>query len=111
MRLQSVHHRGKIVYFSHGGGLLPILGDASHQAMVDFMQQLTMKLIKPEAILVIGSGFSFHNLRAFFRQDFHAPDPANEAFQDWLVNVCTSPMDQVKREKRLIDWEKAPNAR
>ena len=28
----------QIVYFSHGGGPLPILGDPSHQAMVDFMR-------------------------------------------------------------------------
>ncbi len=30
----------QIVYFSHGGGPLPILGDASHQAMLDFMAKL-----------------------------------------------------------------------
>ncbi len=30
----------QMVYFSHGGGPLPILGDASHQAMIDFMARL-----------------------------------------------------------------------
>jgi aromatic ring-opening dioxygenase catalytic subunit (LigB family) len=63
-------------------------------------------------ILVIGSGFSFHNIGAFFGQDSGAPDPANEAFQDWLVETCTSPaLDQSQREQRLIKWEKAPSAR
>jgi hypothetical protein len=36
----------EIVYFSHGGGPLPILGDTSHKAMVDFMVQLPARLRK-----------------------------------------------------------------
>jgi len=47
------HHKAQIVYFSHGGGPLPILGDISHKAMVDFMRQLPARLRKPDAILVI----------------------------------------------------------
>jgi 4,5-DOPA dioxygenase extradiol len=218
----------QIVYFSHGGGPLPILGDPSHKAMVDFMRQLPSRLKKPEAILVIsahweeraatllgaqsppmfydyygfpdaayaitypsagnpelanriaamlegngvpagidtqrgfdhglfiplklmypqadipslqlslvrgldpaahlslgkalrglmrenilvvGSGFSFHNMGAFFRGDLNAPDPANDAFQDWLIEVCTGPLPQSVREQRLIGWEQAPSAR
>ncbi len=45
----------QIVYFSHGGGPLPILGDPGHKAMVDFMQELPSKLRKPDAILVISA--------------------------------------------------------
>ena len=45
----------QIVYFSHGGGPLPILGDHSHEAMVDFMRQLPSRLKKPDAILVISA--------------------------------------------------------
>lgn len=33
--------RAQILYLSHGGGPLPILGDASQQAMVDFMHRIT----------------------------------------------------------------------
>ena len=47
--------KAQIVYFSHGGGPLPILGDAGHQAMVDFMRELPAQLRKPEAILVISA--------------------------------------------------------
>ena len=47
--------RAQIVYFSHGGGSLPILGDASHKAMVDFMRQLPSRLRKPDAVLVISA--------------------------------------------------------
>jgi aromatic ring-opening dioxygenase catalytic subunit (LigB family) len=64
-----------------------------------------------ENILVIGSGFSFHNMRAFSWQGNGAPDPANDAFQNWLIDVCTGPLSQPEREQRLIEWEKAPSAR
>ncbi len=217
----------QIVYFSHGGGPLPILGDPSHKAMLDFMTRLPSQLSRPDAIvvvsahweesvatlmgapkpamfydyygfpqeaytitypapgspelalriagllnqnhvpahidsqrgfdhglfiplkmmypaadipalqlsilrglkpaahlalgkalrgladeniLVIGSGFSFHNLRAFFGQA-GAPDPANDAFQDWLIETCTAAISEAECQQRLIEWEKAPNAR
>jgi 4,5-DOPA dioxygenase extradiol len=45
----------RIVYFSHGGGPLPILGDASHRAMIDFMKALPSRLPKPDLILVISA--------------------------------------------------------
>ena len=59
----------------------------------------------------IGSGFSFHNLNAFFGPNAGAPDPANDAFQDWLIETCVSPLSQSEREQRLIEWERAPSAR
>jgi 4,5-DOPA dioxygenase extradiol len=224
----SLENKAQIVYFSHGGGPLPILGDASHKAMVDFMARLPLQLTKPDAILVIsahweesaatllgaqnpamfydyygfpekayeitypapgspelakriagflkqnnipaqidphrgfdhgvfiplklmypqadipslqlsllrglnpaahialgqalrelknenilviGSGFSFHNQRAFFSQKPGTPDPVNDAFQNWLIEVCAGPLPQSEREQRLIEWEKAPSAR
>jgi 4,5-DOPA dioxygenase extradiol len=64
-----------------------------------------------ENILVIGSGFSFHNLGAFFGQTAGAPDAANDAFQDWLIETCCGPLSQSEREQRLIEWEQAPSAR
>jgi aromatic ring-opening dioxygenase catalytic subunit (LigB family) len=220
--------RARLVYLSHGGGPLPILGEPSHEAMVTFMRQLASRLGRPEAILVvsahweeqratllgapappmlydyygfpaeayaitypapgspelarriagmlnehaipagidpqrgfdhgvfiplmlmypqadipalqlsllsgldpaahlsigkalcalmgedilvIGSGFSFHNLRAFTMRGIRAPDPENDAFQDWLIETCTGPMPQSERERRLIAWERAPGAR
>ena len=228
MKQNSFRNKAQIVYFSHGGGPLPILGDASHKAMVNFMLQLSSQLRNPEAILVIsahweesaatllsahrppmffdyygfpdkayeinypapgspdlanriadllhksnipshidsqrgfdhglfiplklmypqadipslqlsllrglnpaahialgkalrelmqenilviGSGFSFHNMKAFSWQGIKAPDPANDAFQNWLIEVCTGPIPQSEREQRLIDWDKVPSAR
>jgi 4,5-DOPA dioxygenase extradiol len=224
----SFESKTQIVYFSHGGGPLPILGDAGHKAMVDFMTRLPLQLKKPdfilvisahweesaatllgaqnpemfydyygfpdqayaitypapgspelanriaellnknrvparldthrgfdhglfiplklmypqadipclqlsllrglnpgahialgkalrglknENILVIGSGFSFHNMNAFSWQGIGAPDPANDAFQNWLIEVCAGHIPQSEREQRLIEWEKAPSAR
>ena len=221
-------NKAQIVYFSHGGGPLPILGDPSHKAMVDFMIRLPSQLAKPDAILVvsahweestatllgaknpamfydyygfpekayeitypapgspeladriaglmkknnipsridpqrgfdhglfiplklmypeadipslqlsllrgldpaahialgkalrglmdenilvIGSGFSFHNMRAFSWDGNSTPDPANEAFQNWLIETCTGSISPSEREQRLMEWEKAPSAR
>ena len=47
--------RISVLYLSHGGGPLPILGDPGHQAMIAFMRQLPEQLPKPEAILVISA--------------------------------------------------------
>jgi len=218
----------QIVYLSHGGGPLPILGDAGHRAMVQFMEALPAKLRKPTAILVIsahweapeatltggetppllydyygfpekayeitypapgnprmvelvagllrkngispridtnrgfdhgmfiplklmypdadiptvqmsllrnldpvshlnlgkalrplmaqnilvlGSGFSFHNIGAFSWHGKAAPDPRNEAFQNWLIDCCTGALSESERERRLSAWEEAPHAR
>ena len=228
MTQNSSENKAQIVYFSHGGGPLPILGDVGHKAMVDFMKQLPLKIKKPDAILVIsahweestatllgaktpamfydyygfpdeaykitypapgspelaekivgilkknnipahidsqrgfdhglfiplklmypqadipslqlslltglnsaahialgkalqelmqenvlviGSGFSFHNMRAFSWGGSNTPDQANDAFQDWLIEVCTGQLPQPEREQRLLEWEKAPSAR
>jgi 4,5-DOPA dioxygenase extradiol len=228
MEQNRLENKAQIVYFSHGGGPLPILGDPGHKAMVDFMRRLPGQLTKPDAILVIsahweesaatlmgaqtpamfydyygfpdeayeitypapgspelaeriagllkekaiatridskrgfdhglfiplklmypeadipalqlsllrglnpaaqialgkalrglrnenilviGSGFSFHNMGAFQWGGPGRPDPANDAFQDWLIETCTGPISQDEREERLIEWEKAPSAR
>ena len=219
--------RAQVVYFSHGGGPMPILGDPGHQAMIDFMKHLPGRLHRPDAILVIsahweesvptllgsanppmlydyfgfpreaytitypapghpalaariadllraagigagidaergfdhghfiplkmmypqadipslqlslvrgldperhlavgralagladenilviGSGFSFHNLRAFSWQG-SAPDPANDSFQEWLIDACTAQRSAAQRGQLLVDWEQAPSAR
>lgn len=47
--------KAQIIYFSHGGGPLPILGDPGHKAMLGFMTQLPSRLRKPDAILVVSA--------------------------------------------------------
>jgi len=39
-------------------------------------------------------------------------DEQNEAFEQWLINTCSSAdVSAEDREKQLIQWEKAPAAR
>ena len=66
--------------------------------------------LKDENILIIGSGFSFHNLMMFSFNE-KDQDVRNEAFQNWLIEICTSDISQSKREDSLVKWSSAPNAR
>ncbi|MGD2112309.1 MAG: class III extradiol ring-cleavage dioxygenase [Gammaproteobacteria bacterium] len=68
--------------------------------------------LRQRNVLVVGSGFSFHNLRAFFTSRPGVPDPDNDAFQDWLVETCTAPgLPEDERTQRLAEWKQAPHAR
>jgi 4,5-DOPA dioxygenase extradiol len=82
------------------------LSPASHIALGKALRELL-----PENILVIGSGFSFHNMRAFSWEGISTPDSANDAFQNWLIEACAGSMPQSERERRLVNWEQAPSAR
>ena len=63
-------------------------------------------------VLVIGSGFSFHNLKVLLGGGGKTPDPDNEAFEAWLIDTCTSAaLDSSERHDRLINWAAAPGAR
>jgi 4,5-DOPA dioxygenase extradiol len=82
------------------------LDPAAHLALGEALRDL-----KQENVLVIGSGFSFHNLRAFDWRGGKAPDEANEAFQDWLIQTCAGSLSRAERMRRLAHWEAAPSAR
>jgi len=65
-----------------------------------------------EPVLVIGSGFSFHNMQAFFSPPTSQVRSMNEAFEQWLMETCASPaLGEEERERRLADWTIAPAAR
>jgi 4,5-DOPA dioxygenase extradiol len=88
---------------------LSLRHDLDAQAHLDLGRALGS--LMRENILVVGSGFSFHNMYAFDFQALDAPDPRNDAFQDWLVDVCVGDGTQPERERRLADWDSAPEAR
>ena len=68
--------------------------------------------LRNENILIIGSGFSFHNLGAFFTSPSGVPDSGNIAFDNWLSETCcSSSISNDERLQRLADWEQAPSAR
>ncbi len=65
-----------------------------------------------EDVLIIGSGFSFHNMRAFFTKDDLAHQQMNQSFEDWLVETCSSQiLTEEQRRTRFKEWEHAPYAR
>ncbi len=62
--------------------------------------------LRDEGVFVLGSGMSFHNLRAF--RTGSAREPA-ERFDAWLGEVVArAPAD---RDRALVRWEDAPAAR
>jgi aromatic ring-opening dioxygenase catalytic subunit (LigB family) len=61
--------------------------------------------LRDEDVLIVGSGLSWHNLRAFGPQ---AAEPS-KAFDDWLAQALAAAPAQ--RSQALVDWEQAPAAR
>lgn len=87
--------------------LLESLDPADHIALGEAMSGVV-----GGETLVIGSGFSFHNLKAFFSKDASQPDAGNTAFEGWLIETCTSrELGETERARRLTAWETAPYAR
>lgn len=46
---------GRILFLSHGGGPLPLLGDAGHREMVACLEALAARLPRPDAIVVVSA--------------------------------------------------------
>lgn len=64
------------------------------------------------SMLLIGSGFSFHNMKAFFSPETVNTKSANVSFEQWLLDTCSNQsMSEEERTKRLVNWETAPSAR
>ncbi|WP_020210151.1 DODA-type extradiol aromatic ring-opening family dioxygenase [Gilvimarinus chinensis] len=85
--------------------LLRSLDAADHIALGESLQTLS-----DDGLLVIGSGFSFHNMREFFSDD-HVSFEKNQAFEAWLEDVCThAGYSQRERLEELRQWHTAPNA-
>jgi aromatic ring-opening dioxygenase catalytic subunit (LigB family) len=85
--------------------LLKSLDPSAHIALGKSLASL-----RRENILILGSGFSFHNLKLFFRPEKETHEKSI-AFDKWLVNTCSnSNLSVSQREQELITWEKAPNA-
>lgn len=87
--------------------LVNTLDAATHLAVGRALQALDV-----DRLLVIGSGFSFHNMREFFKQADPESDARNQAFEAWLEDTFTNPeLSEPERADRLVHWEQAPHAR
>ena len=62
--------------------------------------------LRDEGVLIVASGMSFHNLRAYYRAE--TPEAAR-GFDAWLTKTVESA--RAERERRIAEWEKAPYAR
>lgn len=68
--------------------------------------------VEHDGLLVVGSGFSFHNMRAFMEPIGSEAATHNQAFEQWLVDTCCNPaLDDAARTARLVQWADAPGAR
>lgn len=61
--------------------------------------------LRDEDVLIVGSGLSYHNLRAFGP----AGRDASVAFDAWLAETMLGPA--TARTERLVGWKRAPRAR
>ncbi len=48
-------NKSPVLFIPHGGGPLPLLGDKSHQEMINFLKGITSGLHTPSAILIISA--------------------------------------------------------
>lgn len=87
--------------------LLSSLDAADHLQLGKSLQALV-----PGNTLILGSGFTFHNLDIFRAQDSPEIRNANRSFETWLIETMSNAhLNEGQREQRLIDWEQAPSAR
>jgi len=61
--------------------------------------------LRDEGVFIIGSGMTYHNLRAFTPQ----AAPYAEAFDEWLRETAT--LGETQRNIGLTRWSEAPHAR
>ncbi|NUP11918.1 MAG: dioxygenase [Polyangiaceae bacterium] len=81
--------------------LISSLDPSAHLAMGRALTPL-----RDEGVLILGSGMSFHNLRAFRDKRYRV---AAQAFDEWLRDAAMA--ETGERDRRLVEWEGAPSAR
>lgn len=86
--------------------LLSSLDPAAHIAIGKALAPL-----REQGVLIVGSGMSFHNMRAFFSSD-PAIRGRSEAFDHWLNETLSGEaLAATEREQRLTHWADAPQGR
>jgi aromatic ring-opening dioxygenase catalytic subunit (LigB family) len=83
---------------------LSLRHDLDPQAHLQAGQALAA--LRDEGVLIVGSGMSFHNMRAYGDPRF---GPISDEFDHWLTAAVEAAPQQ--RLQALADWAQAPSAR
>ncbi|MDX1282655.1 class III extradiol ring-cleavage dioxygenase [Shewanella colwelliana] len=71
-----------------------------------------LQALNHDNLLVIGSGFSFHNMRAFFAPNTENSQLKNKKFEHWLqTTLSDKQLTEAMRTQAMTDWLSTPNAR
>ena len=71
-----------------------------------------LSALKQDNLLILGSGYSFHNMSVLMSKCDNAINEKNQAFENWLAQTCSDTrLSESERKQRLSNWTKAPNAR
>lgn len=63
-------------------------------------------------VLVMGSGYSFHNMKVLLSSMSEQDAAMNQAFEAWLIDCCSSQsLSETQRRAQLENWSQAPFAR
>jgi aromatic ring-opening dioxygenase catalytic subunit (LigB family) len=65
-----------------------------------------LQALREEDVLIIGSGMSFHNMRAYGNPQY---GPISDEFDDWLTHAVQA--EPQERDQLLAQWTQAPRAR
>jgi len=65
-----------------------------------------LQCLRAQDVLIIGSGMSFHNMRAYGNPKY---SPISDVFDDWLTKAVSA--QPAERDQLLTDWAQAPHAR
>lgn len=89
---------------------LSLVGTLDPQEHIEVGRAL--RSLSLDNVMLIGSGFSFHNMKAFFRPDALESRELNYSFEEWLLKTCrNSDYSEQQRKKMLARWADAPGAR
>lgn len=66
--------------------------------------------LRDQGVLIVGSGMSFHNMRAFFSSDLTVQSRSAE-FDHWLTQTLTASDSAAEVKTALTHWQSAPEAR